>query len=131
MLAAPERFHFSGGTGIFAPDALADYLACAADPATVHAMCEDYRAGAGIDDALDEADRTAGRRIACPLLVLWGARGALPKWFDMLGVWRRWADDVRGHGIDAGHYLAEEAPQDVATALTAFLAARTPRPGAP
>jgi haloacetate dehalogenase len=121
ILAAPERFYFTGDTGIFAPEALADYYASVADPTTVHAMCEDYRAGAGIDDELDEADRAAGRRITCPVLALWGARGELPRWFDMLAVWRGWADDVRGHGIDAGHYLAEEAPDAVASALAAFL----------
>lgn len=121
ILAAPERFYFTGDTGIFAPEALADYYASVADPATVHAMCEDYRAGAGIDDQLDEADRAAGRRITCPVLALWSAREELPRWFDVLEVWRAWADDVRGHGIDSGHYLAEEAPDAVASALAAFL----------
>lgn len=121
ILAAPERFYFTGDTGHFAPDALADYFACVADAATVHALCEDYRAGAGIDHELDEADRAAGRRITCPVLALWSAREELPRWFDVLEVWRTWADDVRGHGIDSGHYLAEEAPDAVASALAAFL----------
>jgi haloacetate dehalogenase len=121
ILAAPERFYFTGDTGHFAPDALADYFACVADAATVHALCEDYRAGAGIDHELDEADRAAGRRITCPMLALWSAREELPRWFDVLEVWRTWADDVRGHGIDSGHYLAEEAPDAVASALAAFL----------
>jgi haloacetate dehalogenase len=122
ILAAPERFYFTGDTGHFAPEALADYFACVADAATVHALCEDYRAGAGIDHELDEADRAAGRRITCPVLALWSAREELPRWFDVLEVWRTWADDVRGHGIDSGHYLAEEAPDAVASALAAFLA---------
>jgi haloacetate dehalogenase len=121
ILAAPERFYFTGDTGHFAPEALADYFACVADAATVHALCEDYRAGAGIDHELDEADRAAGRRITCPVLALWSAREELPRWFDVLEVWRTWADDVRGHGIDSGHYLAEEAPDAVASALAAFL----------
>jgi haloacetate dehalogenase len=121
ILAAPERFYFTGDTGHFAPEALADYFACVADAATVHALCEDYRAGAGIDHELDEADRAAGRRITCPMLALWSAREELPRWFDVLEVWRTWADDVRGHGIDSGHYLAEEAPDAVASALAAFL----------
>jgi haloacetate dehalogenase len=121
ILAAPERFYFTGDTSMFTPETLADYYACVADPATVHAMCEDYRAGAGIDHELDEADHAAGRRITCPVLALWSARDELPRWFDVLDVWRRWADDVRGHGIDAGHYLAEEAPGAVASALTDFL----------
>jgi haloacetate dehalogenase len=121
ILAAPERFYFTGDTGHFAPEALADYFACVADAATVHALCEDYRAGASIDHELDEADRAAGRRITCPVLALWSAREELPRWFDVLEVWRTWADDVRGHGIDSGHYLAEEAPDAVASALAAFL----------
>jgi haloacetate dehalogenase len=121
ILAAPERFYFTGDTGHFAPEALADYFACVADAATVHALCEDYRAGAGIDHELDEADRAAGRRITCPMLALWSAREELPRWFDVLEVWRTWADDVHGHGIDSGHYLAEEAPDAVASALAAFL----------
>jgi haloacetate dehalogenase len=119
--AAPERFYFTAGTGVFDVEALADYRRCVSNPRTIHAMCEDYRAGAGIDDELDAADRRRGRRIACPVLVLWGAREELPRWFDVLGVWRRWADDVRGHGIDAGHFLAEEAAEPVTAALRDFL----------
>lgn len=119
--AAPERNYFAGDTSIFDPEALADYRRCVADPQTVHAMCEDYRAGAGIDDELDEADRAAGRRIACPVLVLWSGREELPRWFDVVRVWRGWADDVRGQQIDAGHYLAEEAPGEVAAAVATFL----------
>jgi haloacetate dehalogenase len=121
ITAAPERFYFSGDTGVFDVEALADYRRCVSDPDTVHAMCEDYRAGAGVDDDNDEADRRKGRRISCPVLALWGAREELPRWFDVLDVWRRWADDVRGHGIDAGHFLAEEAPEPVAAALRDFL----------
>jgi haloacetate dehalogenase len=124
ITSAPERFYFSGDTGVFDPEALADYRRCVADPATVHAMCEDYRAGAGIDDEIDEADRLTGRRISCPLLALWSARDELPRWFDVLEVWRRWAGDVRGRGIDAGHFLAEEAPEAVTGALLDFLRER-------
>jgi haloacetate dehalogenase len=119
--AAPERFYFAGPTGAFDVEALADYRRCVSNPATIHAMCEDYRAGAGVDDETDEADQQAGRRISCPVLVLWSAREELPRWFDVLEVWRRWAEDVRGQGIDAGHYLAEEAAEPVATLLREFL----------
>jgi haloacetate dehalogenase len=84
-------------------------------------MCEDYRAGATYDRVLDEADRTPGRRIACPLLVLWSARDALSRWFDVLDTWRWWAGDVRGRAVDCGHYLAEEAPEDISRELRAFL----------
>jgi haloacetate dehalogenase len=104
----------------FAPPAAEDYLRCYVQPGTIHATCEDYRAGATYDFALDEADRAAGRRMACPLLVLWSERGQLPKWYDVLAVWRDWANDVRGRGIDAGHYLAEEAPDETYAELGAF-----------
>jgi haloacetate dehalogenase len=89
------------------------------DVTAVNAMCEDYRAGATIDRQLDEADR--GRQIACPLLCLWGARGALPLFYgDVLSVWRAWASGVSGRGIDASHFLVEDQPQQVAAELTAF-----------
>ena len=79
------------------------------DPASIHATCEDYRAGATIDCQLDEDD-LGHRKIACPMLALWGSgrRGRHPD--DVVGEWRKWADDVRGHAIDCGHFLPEEAP---------------------
>ena len=83
-------------------------------------MCEDYRAGATYDDELDEADRVAGRRIQCPVLALWSARDGLEEWFDVLEVWRGWADDVTGRALDCGHYLAEERPDEVAAELRPF-----------
>jgi haloacetate dehalogenase len=104
----------------FQPDALDAYRAAFRDPARVHATCEDYRAGATIDRALDDADRAAGRKIAAPLLALWGTRGIPAKGEDPLTVWRRWASDVRGLGIDAGHFLPEEAPEATAKALAEF-----------
>jgi haloacetate dehalogenase len=106
----------------FAPEALADYLAAFRNPATVHAICEDYRAGATIDSRLDEADFGL-RKIQCPLLVLWAAKGILPRLYDTLEVWRGWADDVRGHAIDSGHYMAEERPEETLKALLDFFAA--------
>lgn len=104
----------------FAPDALEAYRAAFRDPARVHATCEDYRAGATLDCALDDSDRAAGRRIEAPLLALWGTKGIPAKGEDPLAVWRRWAKDVRGLGIDAGHFLPEEAPEATAKALAEF-----------
>lgn len=104
----------------FHPEALADYLRCFRDPQTRHAICEDYRAAATVDYALDEADFAAGRRIACPLLVLWGRKGLLEKWYDVLSVWRGWAVDVQGFGLDCGHYLAEEKAGETSAALRSF-----------
>jgi haloacetate dehalogenase len=85
-------------------------------------MCEDYRAGATIDMVHDAADRQAGRRIAAPLLALWGAKGRLEAWYDVLAIWRDWAADVRGRALDCGHYVPEERPDEVARELEAFFA---------
>jgi haloacetate dehalogenase len=117
---SPSAYYFTKGRDRFTPDALADYERCVANPATIHAMCEDYRAGAGIDDEIDEADRAAGRRIQCPVLALWAGKDELGEWFDVLETWRGWADDVTGHAIDSSHYLAEEAPAAVIAALLPF-----------
>lgn len=104
----------------FGTDALAAYRAAFADLARLHAMCEDYRAGATIDRALDDADAAAGRKIEPPLLALWGETGIPAAGANPLDVWRRWAGDVRGHGVPGGHFLPEEAPEATLTALTGF-----------
>ena len=119
--ADPDAYYFRGDRSRFDPDALAEYLRCASDPVTIHAMCEDYRAGATYDFELDRADRAAGRRIDCPVLVLWGRRNDLGDLFgDPLAIWREWADDVRGRPLDCGHYLAEEAPAETYDELRRF-----------
>jgi haloacetate dehalogenase len=128
VLAAPHETFFDHHLTMIArraagypPEITGDYLDRVENPMLVRAMCEDYRAGATIDRDLDEADRSAGRRIACPLLVLWGAQGALPNLYeDVLGIWRAWADDVRGEALDAGHYIPEDLPDETAAALDAF-----------
>ncbi|MGL4497317.1 MAG: alpha/beta fold hydrolase [Beijerinckiaceae bacterium] len=102
----------------FHPDALADYLACFRDPAAIHASCEDYRAGATIDIAHDDAD--GGRKLDCPLLVLWGRDGAIDHCFDALALWRERARDVRGSALPGGHYLAEQLPDRVAEQFEIF-----------
>ena len=111
------------GTGLahFDPLALAEYERCFKDPATIHASCEDYRAAASIDLAHDAAGE--GRRIGCPVLVLWGERGVVHRLFTPLDDWRAVADDVRGRALPAGHYLAEEVPDETLQELTAFFAA--------
>jgi haloacetate dehalogenase len=121
----PDAYYFRGDRSRFDQDALAEYLRCACDPATIHAMCEDYRAGATYDFDLDEADRAEGRRIACPVLVLWGRRNNLEELFgDPLAIWREWADDVRGRPLECGHYLAEEAPEETYAELRGFFGGR-------
>ena len=99
---------------------MADYARCVRDPAVVHAMCEDYRAGATCDRRDDDEDRAAGRRIASPLQVLWAGRGALASWYDTLAVWREWADDVTGEALDCGHFIAEEEPGGTSAAIRRF-----------
>ena len=101
---------------------LADLLRAIHDPATVHAMLEDYRAGLGIDVEHDATDRAAGRRIACPTLVLWSSRDDMEELYgDPLAIWGAWCDDVRADSIDSGHHVAEEAPAALAEALIDFL----------
>jgi haloacetate dehalogenase len=103
------------------PEAFADYQRAIHDPATVHAMMEDYRAGLGIDRAADDDDRRAGRKIGCPMLFLWAAKDDLEDLYgDPLEIWRDWAQDVRGRAIDCGHHIAEEAPEELAAELRNF-----------
>jgi haloacetate dehalogenase len=100
--------------------AFAEYLRCFADPQTLHAMCEDYRAGASIDLQHDEAD--LGTLLRCPTLVLWGVHGAMHRLFDVLETWRPRAPAAHGKALPAGHWLPEECPQEVSTTLMDFLA---------
>lgn len=105
----------------FAPEALAEYERCFSDPRTIHASCEDYRAAASIDLVHDEADAVSGRKIKCPLLVLWGARGVVERHHEVKQVWREYAWDVRGRSLECGHFLAEERPEETARRLSSFL----------
>ena len=106
------------------PRVLAEYRRCYRDPATRHAICEDYRAAASIDLDHDAAD--ADRRIEAPLLVLWGKLGTVGALFDVLETWRAKANDVEGHAIACGHSPQEEAPDALLSALDDFF-----RDGAP
>lgn len=100
----------------------ADFHRAIHDPATVHAMIEDYRAGLDADRAADDADREAGRRIGCPVQVLWSTRDDMAELYgDVLAVWDAWATDVRGGPIESGHHVAEEAPGELAAAVAEFL----------
>jgi haloacetate dehalogenase len=125
IAADPEYFlrkHIEGQ--IKTPDAtdnqvLQEYLRCYRDPATRHAICEDYRAAATIDLEHDAAD--AERKVRMPLLALWGAKGVVGQLYDVLATWREKAVDVRGRALDCGHALQEEAPEEVLRELLAFL----------
>jgi haloacetate dehalogenase len=103
-------------------EAFEDYRRAINDPVTVFAMMEDYRAGLGIDRATDDADKRAGRKIACPVLVLWASRDDMAELYgDPVAVWREWADDVDGTALDSGHHMAEEAPEELAAELLRWL----------
>ncbi|MCX7363776.1 MAG: alpha/beta hydrolase [Alphaproteobacteria bacterium] len=115
--AAPDTW-FHGHTArsprpgdVFHPDALADYLHFARQPDTTRGMCEDYRAAATIDLEHDRASRQAGKKVQCPMLVLWGSKGKIGEWYDALAIWRAYCSNtVTGDAVAAGHYIAEEAP---------------------
>ena len=129
--AAPEAVidDALGGWGspaaAFPPEVRAAYVQALGEPAHVHAICEEYRAAATLDAAHDAADQAHGRRIACPVLALWG-KGLLDQWYaeagGPLGLWRQWADDVQGQALAGGHFFPEEMPGETAARLERFFA---------
>jgi haloacetate dehalogenase len=133
LAAAPEAIvdDALGGWGspaaVFPPEVHTAYVQALRDPSHAHAICEEYRAAATIDREHDKADLAAGRRIGCPLLALWSARGALDTWYveeaGPIALWRAWSDDVRGHALEAGHFFPEEVPEQTADALDRFFGA--------
>jgi haloacetate dehalogenase len=87
-------------------------------------MLEDYRAGLTVDRAADDDDRSRGTKITCPVLVGWSTLDDLEALYgDVVAIWRDWATDIRGVAIHSGHHMAEEAPRELAAALTAFFEA--------
>jgi len=122
--ADPDRWYYGD------PEAMGqgnydEWREATRDPDVVRAMLEDYRAGITIDRQHEEADRAAGQRLRSPLLVLWSERDDLEDLYgDPLVIWRNWADDVRGHSIDSGHHMAEEAPDALAGSLGDFFSSR-------
>ena len=116
----------------FLPEVRAAYMESLRDPDHAHAICEEYRAAATIDREHDRADRASGRRIACPLLALWSARGPLGTWYaeegGPIGLWQTWGDNVQGHPLGAGHFFPEEAPEQTADALNSFFGAAATEP---
>lgn len=109
---------WSGADAVFEPEAVAEYVRCFSNPETIRALCEDYRAAASIDLEHDEADRS--RKILCPLLVLWGAQGFVGRKYDVLRVWREYAEQVEGGALACGHFLPEEDSESVCRELERF-----------
>ena len=100
----------------------AEYQRTTGTMENIHAMCEDYRAAASIDLQHDEAD--LNKKIACPLLTLWGERGSMGRLYDVMAIWRERARTITGKGLPGGHNLQEEEPvwNQVLAELTAFFA---------
>ena len=127
LSANPEKFLLefmgkrSAGMRPFHPDAWLEYVRAMSDEACVHAMCEDYRAAAAIDLEHDRADRDAGRKIVCSLRVLWGKHGVVEHCFRPLEDWQRVAVSVTGRALDCGHYIPEEAPEELTKEAEDFL----------
>ena len=116
------RTRFQRGEGAeeaFPPEAVDEYARCFCDPAAIHATCEDYRAGASIDLAHDEAD--LHNKVTCPVFALWSAAGYVGRTQDVLGIWNEYATDVRGQSLPCGHYIPEEMPDETYAILKGFL----------
>ena len=103
---------------VFPPAAIEEYVRCFSDPAAIHGACEDYRAGASIDLAHDEAD--FDNKVNCPHLALWSETGYVGRTQDVLAVWRHYSNNVEGQSLPCGHYIAEEMPDETYRLLHEF-----------
>jgi len=125
LINADPLAHYTGiaaGAERLGAENHADVVRAVHDPATVHAMLEDYRAGLTVDRAADDADRAAGRRVTCPTLLVWAGRDDPRTIFpDTRAIWDDWADDVRVEVIDSDHHVAEDAPEALTAVLRSFL----------
>lgn len=125
---APEEWFYAHTSrekkdrDFFAPNALRDYLECVKNPKTVEAICEDYRAAATIDIKDDKISRNKNVKIKSPIMVLWGKKGKIEQWYDPLSIWKQYCSaEVKGFGINTGHYLAEEDPEAIIKCVRSFL----------
>lgn len=122
ILADPMAWYDQVSPDLMGTEAYDDLVSALHDPSVIHGMIEDYRAGLRIDHVHEREDRDAGRKVQCPTLCLWSIRDDLEQIYgDPLTIWRNWAANVDGHGIDSGHHVAEENPHDLAAALLEFL----------
>ncbi len=109
---------WSAANAIFDEQAVAEYIRCFSHPETIHATCNDYRAAASIDLEHDAKDKE--KLITCPLIVLWGSKGFINRTYDVLDVWSKYALQVHGKALDCGHFVPEEAAEDVIAELLSF-----------
>jgi len=110
-----------GGTSAIGPEAVDEYVRAFSQPRSIHAICEEYRAGDTVDIDIDRKDRDDGRHIACPLLCLWVEHGFAAQFGDPIEIWKRWASDVKGQSIGGGHFMMEESPEVIAAAIESFV----------
>ena len=113
----------------FTPEAMTAYRTALDNPSVVHAICEDYRASAGIDITEDLAGKEAGELVSVPLRVLWGKHGVVGRLFEPLALWARVARNVDGHPLDCGHYIAEERPDELVAEIHQFLSTTRTKAG--
>ena len=125
---APEEWFFAHTSrekkdrNFFSPLALEDYLECVKNPATISAICEDYRAAATIDLIDDKFSRKNNIKLQMPVKVLWGSKGKIEKWYKPLSIWQNYcSQEVKGNAINSGHYLAEENPEEILENINNFL----------
>jgi hypothetical protein len=129
--ADPDSW-YRGDPEEMGPENYREWREATRNPDVVRAMLEDYRAGLTIDRWHEEADRSAGLRVRCPALILWSLRDDLEDFYgDPLKIWRDWAPDIRGHGIDSGHHMAEQAPDALAASLGDFFSSCPTPPNSP
>lgn len=123
ICADPDAWYKTPGPEVMGPEAHAELWQALRDPAVVHGMCEDYRAGLRIDREHEEADRAAGRKVVCPMLFVQAARDDIDIHGDPVAIWRPWiSGPLSAAVVDSGHHQAEDAPGDLASALSDFLA---------
>ena len=107
--------------GALTPEAVSEYRRCFCAKSTIHTTCEDFRAAADIDLEMDEADDRAGNKIVAPVHALWGAKNSVGQLWDVLATWREKATStVTGRGLDCGHFLQEERPEETFDELQRF-----------
>lgn len=116
------RYHSENDTqaAAFPEEIYHDYLRCYT-PEVIHSICEEYRAGETIDRTLDEEDLREGRTIQASTLALWGANGLVERFFDPLACWRKFCPQIRGDSLPCGHFIPEEAPEELLTEVLKFL----------